>query len=237
MKKNIFYILNFNNILLLLVFFVVVFAGKGIISYIVVSHESNYFVKESSNFLCNIVDAGQQEFDLVWPIIVLHSGEWGGVIDFFFAIVGNLFPHQDRLLNYPELYSITDKIMMNSYLKDAYLYDKFGISPNVFQFWFSYLNVFSVFVFFIIGIVSQKIEFFTLRFFYSNKILSFYMAYLLFSFVFSPIDFSMKYYIVQVVYFLLVLFLFRLYVFLINELSKRSNLARVRRVIPPKNRA
>ena len=155
-------------IVLIALLFVIIFTGKTLVSKVFFGG----FVQISSSMelgsVCGLVRAGAQEFDLIWPAVISNYLNNYSMSDFIYALFGNFIPHENRLLNYEHLYSITDKLMME-HVRDTYLNLKFGISPNLYQFYFSYLGVFSLLLFLCLGYYLRVLEMKVLRRFFSSN--------------------------------------------------------------------
>jgi hypothetical protein len=196
--------------------FFIIFFGKSIGSQIVgiasqVPSGEDPVVKYSEiSTICWANLKGFQEYDLLWPAVVNNYEKNYSLLDFVPALLGNFVSHENRLLNYPDLYSITDKLML-AHAYDSYLNSKFGISPNSYQFYFSYLGPFSIFFFFLLGFLSRKFELRILYLFLIGSVFSGYLLNLFIGILGSPIDFTLKYYIAESVYFIIFWFSFYLY--------------------------
>lgn len=207
---------NLSNFLIFVLLFFIIFFGKSIGSQIVgiasqVPSGEDPVVKYSEiSTICWANLKGFQEYDLLWPAVVNNYEKNYSLLDFVPALLGNFVSHENRLLNYPDLYSITDKLML-AHAYDSYLNSKFGISPNSYQFYFSYLGPFSIFFFFLLGFLSRKFELRILYLFLIGSVFSGYLLNLFIGILGSPIDFTLKYYIAESVYFIIFWFSFYLY--------------------------
>lgn len=195
-KKSLLSFFTLPNILIFFIALIVVLYGKSIVSFFI---DNNNVISKITSTIpqsCLIINLGQQEFDLFWPAVFKESSI-ENLLHIPSALLGNFIPHETRLLHYPELYNSTDYMMMK-YNKNAYLYDKFGISMNFLQFHyynFEYLSFITIFIFGFITVLLIRLinnAFFEQRFF------DFLIYYHIYSFLFSPIDFSFKYFIFSI---------------------------------------
>ena len=178
--------------LIFCVLLVIVFGGKSIYS-----SGSSLKPVDTMPFTCLAVVKGYQEFDLFWPAIISVFRENSNLLDLPGAVIGNFVPHHERLDYYPEFYSITDKAMMK-YNGQSYYYLKFGISPNIFQFHFSYFYLFSVVTVFATGFILSLVERSTAKAFLMGRPALFYLSYLTFYYLVSAMDFTLKYYVFDI---------------------------------------
>jgi len=208
-KDSLFVFFQWRYISVGLLVLIIAFLGKRLIHQVYLGDFSALETTDSG-FICNIIKNGGQEFDLLWPAIIENVVKNYSLLDFVYAIVGNFYSHEDKLLNHEYLYSITDKLMME-YMKDVYVNLKFGISPNIYQFYISYLGPFAILALFLFGYVFRRVEKTILKAFFTNKFFVTYIVYLLMSFFRGPIDYTFKYFLAQTVYFLAVVVIYYLY--------------------------
>ena len=201
--------LNFKYLFVGLVLAFIVFLGKSV-AYNILSGEVLVKSDHNSSIICSAITSGHQEFDLLWPAVIDNYVNNFSVSDFGLALVGNFISHEERLLNHPGLYSITDKLMM-SHMGDSYLYRKFGISPNMYQFYFSYLGGFSIIFLLFLGFLLRKIEINILYKFLLGNVFFGYLLLLFFNLFKSPIDYVLKYFIVEFIYSSILIYMYRFY--------------------------
>ena len=202
---------KFSYFFILLILIFIIFFGKEAVSIIFDRNYASLTISAGEDFskLCMVVKKGQQEFDVFWPAVV-DGYSPSNIFDLIPAMLGGFIPHELRLLEYPSLYSITDKLMME-YIGDVYLYKKFGISPNKHQFYYSYFGYFSLVLIFFIGYLSRKLEYFILEDFFKSKYLQMYFWFLFFGLINGPFDYTFKYYAVGFVYFSFFYIIYRIF--------------------------
>jgi hypothetical protein len=152
------------------------------------------------NISCLVLQVGMQEFDLLWPAIIEVSNKFNNLLDLPIALVsGLIFNHTDRMqLPLGSFHSITDKTML-IYNHDPYVYQKFGISPNTYQFYYSYFGLISLFLVFLLGIMLRRIELEVFKNISSYKIYAAIgLNFLIYLFL-SPFDITLKYYLLDFV--------------------------------------
>lgn len=173
-------VLKFFPLMLLLAFFAVF--GKGV--------KGSDFGFEWGDASCEIVKKGMQEFDLFWPAIVDVS-EDADVLEFLPSLVGGvLYSHEARLKT--DMLSVTDRAMLK-YNHDAYVEKKFGISPNLSQFYYYYLSIFSVFFAFFLGYFLKRLDVSVLSSFYKGYLFKYSLFLVLYKLFTGPFDFTLKY--------------------------------------------
>lgn len=206
--------LKFKYFILFFSIIFIVFFGKDIVSvffssgYSQLKSESN----ENISFLCGVIKSGHQEFDLLWPAVI-EMYTPSNILDFFPALVGGIISHENRLINYSFAYSITDKLMME-YMRDAYLYLKFGISPNMHQFYYSYFGYFSLVVIFLVGSFSRMLEYRMLKNLFVSKFFRMFVYFMVINLIASPFDYTLKYHIVSLLYFIFLYYVCYRFLFL-----------------------
>ncbi len=152
------------------------------------------------NISCLVLQVGMQEFDLLWPAIIEVSNKFNNLLDLPIALVsGLIFNHADRMqLPLGSFHSITDKTML-IYNHDPYVYQKFGISPNTYQFYYSYFGLISLLLVFLLGIMLRRIELEVFKNISSYKIYAAIgLNFLIYLFL-SPFDITLKYYLLDFV--------------------------------------
>jgi hypothetical protein len=219
LKEKISSFFNFNSILIFLVFILIIFTGKNLLLLLFFNSQEVDNINSVVPLLCEISSIGGQEYDLLWPLIVKNYIINYGFIDFFYALLGNFIPHEIRLLNYHDFYSITDKTMMSS-IPNTYLNSKYGISPNSSQLIFSYLGLFGVFALFFLGVISRNIESHILSKLNFMKIFEAYLLYLIFIYLQGAMDFTLKYLISQIILLAIIAIIYYAYSSLISSLNK-----------------
>ena len=213
-----FKLLSFNNLAKsILTVFVVVTVGFYMIFGKVLKELPNIDVK-NININCLVLQVGMQEFDLLWPATIEVRNKFNNLADLPVAMVSGLyFSHSERMkFKVGSYHSITDKTML-LYNHDAYVYQKFGISPNTYQFYYSYFGVLSLFVILLLGFFLRKLE---LNIFRCISNFNFYKAislYFLLNLFISPFDITLKYYLLD----FFILFIFSLRFPLVNVLIKK----------------
>jgi len=211
-------LLNYYNVIIFAILVFVTFFGKSI-AYQVFSGEVRATAGNKSSFICSTITKGHQEYDLFWPAVVNNYINNYSAYDFVPALFGNFISHENKLLNYPELYSITDKLMME-HQEYEFLYLKFGISPNFHQFYFSYLGVFSLIAIFFIALFMRKLEVEIIISFLRGKVFFGYSLYLFFQLIPSAMDYFLKYYIAQFLYLFCLVLVYSFYLKFITFLKK-----------------
>ena len=188
-------ILSLINVKVLVIFFLsmfILFFGSFFKSY---SQGITPESKITEAVICTIQKKAKQEYDLFWPAVLQHDVDKENFYDFVTAVYGSLIlPHDKRLKT--EYKSATDKLMLK-YNYNAYVYKKFGISPNMFQFYYFYCGYLVVPFFFLLGFVLRKIDLYAINSFFQGKIFTFFSLILLFRLLQSPIDFTVKYYVFE----------------------------------------
>lgn len=185
--------LNAKYVLPILLIFFIIFNGKDFALNFFSGAEKK--TGHDVPFACRVVKSGHQEFDLLWPAIITQQED----IQFYdipLAMFGGFVPHRDRLDNYPELYSMTDKLMMSTN-STAYYSLKFGASPNVFQFYYGYFGVLSFLILFVLGCWMRHFESLSLGFYFNGKIFKSFFVVIGFQFFTSAFDFFGKYFVAQ----------------------------------------
>ena len=95
-------------------------------------------------------------------------------------------------------HSITDKTML-LYNHDPYVYQKFGISPNTYQFYYSYFGVGSLLIVLLLGIMLRRLELEVFKNISNYKIYFAIGLYFLINLLLSPFDITLKYYFLDFV--------------------------------------
>ncbi len=152
------------------------------------------FENSNESFFCLLQAAGGQEYDQAWPgLLYLHSQKFH-LLDLPFASIAQFIPHSIRV-NLPEMFhSATDKFNL-SFNYTLWTVDKFGISPDLRQFYFFYFGFISFALMPILGWFSRRLDFF----FYDNCYFNIPKYFSLYTFLALPIsvfDFSSKYAII-----------------------------------------
>jgi hypothetical protein len=186
----------------------VVFQGKN---FVYKKISSEYVTKSSfgNDKICLAIKNGHQEYDLLWPAVIELLNEKYQVLDFPEALIGGAIPHKMRL-DSGEFYSLTDKLMMK-YNKEQYYELKFGISPNIFQFYYAYFSILSFLIIFIVGFLSRKMEFKMLGYFFKGRVFMAMFMYILIYLIQSPFDFFLKYFVIQIIVLVIIYCIVNLY--------------------------
>ena len=147
---------------------------------------------------CIVIQVGMQEFDLLWPAIIDVNNRFNNLLDLPLALIsGLIYNHADRMkLPLGSFHSITDKTML-IYNHDPYVYQKFGISPNTYQFYYSYFGLFSLVIIFFLGIFLRRLELDIFRKIANYKIYSAIFIHLMITMLLSPFDITLKYYLLD----------------------------------------
>lgn len=187
----------FFKLLPLVVFlFFIAFFGKSF-----KSQDGFNFSPPEDGYACYAVRLGMQEFDLFWPAVIEVSNNEINILDLPLAVWGALaYDHLGRL-NSPYL-SITDKTMLK-YNHDNYVYNKFGISPSIAQFYYYYFWWWGLFVVFVLGFVVRGVDFLLVRSFYLCGFGLFLTVLVSSKILLSPFDFTVKYSVFESVVFVL----------------------------------
>jgi hypothetical protein len=150
------------------------------------------------NVNCLVLQVGMQEFDLLWPATIEVRNKFNNLLDLPIALVSGLyFNHAERMkFKVGSVHSITDKTML-LYNHDAYVYQKFGISPNTYQFYFSYFGLFSLFVISFLGFFLRKLELEIFKKISNANMYSAIFFYFLINLMLSPFDITLKYYLLD----------------------------------------
>ncbi|MDT8887160.1 hypothetical protein PQG44_05705 [Aquirufa sp. LEPPI-3A] len=154
----------------------------------------------SMNVSCLVLQFGMQEFDLLWPATIEVSNKFNNLLDLPIALVSGLvYSHSDRMkLPLGSFHSITDKTML-LYNHDPYVYQKFGISPNTYQFYYSYFGVGSLLIVLLLGIMLRRLELEVFKNISNYKIYFAIGLYFLINLLLSPFDITLKYYLLDFV--------------------------------------
>lgn len=152
------------------------------------------------NISCLVLQVGMQEFDLLWPATIEVGNRFNNLLDLPVALVsGLIYNHTDRMkLPIGSFHSITDKTML-IYNHDPYVYQKFGISPNTYQFYYSYFGLFSLVIVLFLGIMLRRLELEVFKSISSYKIYFAIGLYFLMNLLLSPFDITLKYYLLDFV--------------------------------------
>lgn len=154
----------------------------------------------NTNISCLVLQVGMQEFDLLWPAIIEVSNKFNNLLDLPIALIsGLIYNHTDRM-NLPigSFHSITDKTML-IYNHDPYVYQKFGISPNTYQFYYSYFGLISLVIVLFLGIMLRRLELEVFKNISNYKIYFAIGLYFLINLLLSPFDITLKYYLLDFV--------------------------------------
>ncbi len=100
---------------------------------------------------------------------------------------------------------------MTEYNWDGYFHMKFGVSPNMVQFYFLYFGTGGIVVFIILGYFSRLLERKVLKKFLMGKVFFSLFLYLVVALMQSAFDFFGKYLLVQMVFLWISYILFRLF--------------------------
>ncbi|WP_312538036.1 hypothetical protein [Stutzerimonas nitrititolerans] len=159
----------------------------------------------TSSFVCEIIEKGQQEFDLFWPAVISISRDHLNILDLPSALVGGvLYPHETRIALDSSFHSITDKAMLR-YNYDAYVYSKFGISPDVHQFYYSYFGVFGMFLVAILSFFIRRLELTSYVLLFSGRVPLFFLIGLFISTLWGSFDIKLKYTVFALVIHILIM--------------------------------
>lgn len=198
---------KFSYILIFAVVVFVVFYGKSFVySYFSEGLSSR---GGDANSLCSVVKKGHQEYDLLWPAVIETEDSFS-VLMLPLSTLASFIPHKTRLLEYQEFYSSTDRLM-TEYNWDGYFHMKFGVSPNMVQFYFLYFGTGGIVVFIILGYFSRLLERKVLKKFLMGKVFFSLFLYLVVALMQSAFDFFGKYLLVQMVFLWISYILFRLF--------------------------
>lgn len=182
-------LINIKVVFVIVFISMILFFGKDALSL----REAGYKTVEQESLICSLISRGQQEFDVFNPAVIREANDKLHILDLPFALIGNFIPHEVRLRSdYSSFQSATDKLML-IYNREAYVNNKFGISPNIFQYFYFYFNVLSIVIIGLFAFLLRLAESKVFISFYRSKYLRFLVYYFVFSFLLSPHDFTLKY--------------------------------------------
>ena len=184
------------------------------------SQEGLNFEEPLDGYACHVVRLGMQEFDLFWPAVLDVSEDNVNAMDLPRAVLGGvLYGHNERIES--EYLSITDKAMLK-YNYQNYVYNKFGITPSLPQFYYYYFWWFGLGFLFLIAAAARSMDFLVARGFFEGRFWVVLFSIFFSKLLVSSFDFTLKYSLFE---FFVFCFLF-LFVFLGSRFFKIISLCR-----------